>query len=137
MNLILIRRLRAADYTVGELLKVEKTQLVKVCDTLELPTTCNPNVAEGKTAIPEGCYKVKVGPSPKFGRMMPRLLQVPRREGILIHYGNTCQDTKGCVLVGEYSANGTLSNSRVAFNRVFGLMVNPTLDNEEITLIVI
>ena len=69
-----------------------------------------PKVA-GKTAIPEGTYKIIMKQSPKFGRMLPTLLNVPQFKGILIHRGNTAKDTAGCILVGENREVGKVLNS--------------------------
>lgn len=54
---------------------------------------------------------------------MPRLLNVPNFEGILIHSGNTVKDTAGCILVGTRKEN-TLVNSRDTFNRLFNRLRN-------------
>lgn len=72
----------------------------------------------GKTCIPFGTYKVIINMSPKYGRLMPRLLDVPHFDGILIHYGNTEQDSAGCILVGKRSGQKVI-NSRDTFNRLF------------------
>lgn len=72
----------------------------------------------GETCIPFGTYKVIINMSPKYGRLMPRLLDVPHFDGILIHYGNTEQDSAGCVLVGKRSGQKVI-NSRDTFNRLF------------------
>lgn len=72
----------------------------------------------GETCIPFGTYKVIINMSPKYGRLMPRLLDVPHFEGILIHSGNTEQDSAGCILVGERSGQKVI-NSRDTFNRLF------------------
>lgn len=65
----------------------------------------------GQTAIPYGTYEVIVNMSPKFKRELPRLLNVPHFEGILIHRGNTDKDSSGCILLGENKIKGQLINS--------------------------
>ncbi len=72
----------------------------------------------GETCIPFGTYKVIINMSPKYGRLMPRLLDVPHFDGILIHYGNTEQDSAGCIIVGKRSGQKVI-NSRDTFNRLF------------------
>lgn len=72
----------------------------------------------GETCIPFGTYKVIINMSPKYKRLMPRLLDVPHFDGILIHYGNTEQDSAGCLLVGQRSGQKVI-NSRDTFNRLF------------------
>ena len=54
----------------------------------------------GETCIPYGTYKVVINKSPKFKRLMPRLLDVPHFDGILIHSGNTEKDSAGCIILG-------------------------------------
>lgn len=52
----------------------------------------------GKTAIPEGLYKVKLTHSNKFKRIMPLLINVPEFKGVRIHGGTKPEDTAGCPL---------------------------------------
>lgn len=72
----------------------------------------------GETCIPYGTYKVIINKSPKYGRLMPRLLDVPHFDGILIHSGNTEQDSAGCIIVGQRSGQKVI-NSRDTFNKLF------------------
>lgn len=77
----------------------------------------------GETAIPAGTYPVIVNMSPRFGRLYPRLLQVPFFEGILIHKGNRSADTHGCILVGmEIGGPDLLQRSTEAFDLIFPLI---------------
>jgi hypothetical protein len=64
-----------------------------------------------ETAIPAGTYKIIVNMSPAKQRLLPRLLNVPGYEGILIHRGNMHTHTSGCILVGENKEFGRLTNS--------------------------
>lgn len=107
MEILVQRIAKRDDYTIGRLSIDGKY----VCDTLE-DKVREPGVkVAGKTAIPAGRYRVIVNVSPKFGRELPRLLDVPGFEGILIHRGNTPEDTAGCILVGENRAKGKVLNS--------------------------
>ena len=91
-----------------------------LCDTLE------DKVREVKimhqTAIPAGRYEVIVTMSPKFRRELPRIVDVPGFTGILIHAGNSINDTSGCILVGNYWAPGLLADSRKAEKKITGLI---------------
>jgi len=64
----------------------------------------------GETAIPYGRYKVDVTYSPKFKRDLPIILDVKHFIGIRIHRGRTVKNTAGCVLVGDNTKKGELSN---------------------------
>lgn len=109
MKLKLIRRFKGNDYTIGQLF-MDGTYF---CDTLEDRIRNMPTEAKvaGATAIPAGTYQVIVNRSPKFGRELPRLVDVPYFEGVLIHRGNTNQDTAGCILIGENKQKGKVINS--------------------------
>ena len=59
------------------------------------------------SCIPTGKYKIKIHNSPKFGRVF-QVCDVPDRSQILIHAGNTREDTQGCILLGlMYGTIGT------------------------------
>lgn len=88
----------------------------------------------GKTCIPFGTYKIVVNMSPKFGRELPRLLDVPSFTGILIHRGNTAKDSAGCILVGENKAVGKVLNSTPYEERLVKMMKEAIARGEEITI---
>lgn len=88
----------------------------------------------GESAIPYGKYKVIYNWSPKFGRNLPRLLDVPHFEGILIHPGNTAKDSFGCILVGKNTSKGMLSESRYTSDKLNELIGAAQKRGEEITI---
>jgi hypothetical protein len=53
---------------------------------------------------------------------MPRLINVPGFEGVLMHPGNTAVDTLGCLLVGLNTAKGKITQSRDYFEKLYKLM---------------
>jgi hypothetical protein len=88
----------------------------------------------GESAIPYGKYKVVYNYSPKFGRNLPRLLDVPHFEGILIHPGNTAKDSFGCILVGKNTSKGMLSESRYTSDKLNEIIDAAQKRGEEITI---
>lgn len=105
MKLLLKRIFKGNTYTIGKLY-IDGEYF---CDTLE--DKVREVKIKNETAIPTGTYKVIVNMSPRFKRLLPRLLDVPGFDGILIHRGNTDKDTSGCILVGENKVKGKVINS--------------------------
>jgi hypothetical protein len=89
----------------------------------------------GETAIPAGTYQVVNTYSPRFGKYLPLLLNVPGYAGVRIHPGNYAKDTEGCLLPGTgLLADGSgVSNSRVAFEALF-TKIKAAEKKERITL---
>jgi hypothetical protein len=88
---------------------------VYLCDTLEPQWRDYAKGAykvKGKSAIPERRYPVVITYSSKFKMWLPLLIGVLNFIGILMHAGNTVNDTKGCILVGENKEVGKVLNSR-------------------------
>lgn len=107
MKLKLFRAHKEPEYTIGDL-SIDGKQF---CNVLE-DTVREPGIKiYGKTAIPEGTYKVEFRHSPAFNRDMPYLLDVPGFTSVMIHWGNTAEDTLGCLLVGKNTEKGKVTES--------------------------
>lgn len=108
-----------------------------ICYTLE--DAIRDEKIKGETAIPPGEYVVTVTMSPRFGKLLPLLNNVPNYEGVRIHPGNTKRDTEGCILPGDFvSADGqTIYNSRIAFGKVLDVINKAIKAKETVTIEVI
>lgn len=106
------------------------------CDTLEdkVRNLSREKKVPGQTAIPSGEYEVIVNVSPRFKRKLPRLLNVPGFEGILIHRGNTPEDTAGCILVGENKQPGCVINSTGYELKLTDMLERAMEKNDKITI---
>ena len=128
MTKLLLKRIaRKAGYTIGKLYidGAYFWDTLEDTDRLDKGMTAAQLAAKkipGQTAIPEGTYKVIVNVSPKFKRLLPRLVNVPGYEGVLIHRGNTPADTAGCILVGENKQVGKVLNSTFYEDRLVDML---------------
>ena len=134
---ILVKRIaKRPTYTIGKMYLDGKY----FCDTLE---DTDRNISQStpldtikkvklpnNTAIPTGTYKVIVNVSPKFKRLLPRLLNIPGFDGVLIHRGNTDKDTSGCILIGENKVVGKVINSTCYETKLVSIL-NKAQDNKE------
>lgn len=147
MKLKVKRIAKQKDYTIGKLF-IDGEYF---CDTLEdvdRGLTADMPINElrrikvcGRTAIPIGRYQITLGiQSPKFSKYkqynfcngyLPRLLNVPAYEGVLIHVGNTHADTDGCILVGKNKAVGKVLESTDTFKKLYNIL---TKANEPIEI---
>lgn len=136
MELRLERIALRSEYTIGKLYVDGEY----VCDTIEDTVRdldrdgrfANGEVKiPGKTAIPYGRYEITMKvKSPKYSNFskyswakkydgyLPRLLNVPHFDGVLIHVGNSALDSEACVLVGENKVVGKVINSVNTFRRL-------------------
>ena len=108
MELTLVRDTLTDVSTTGELSIDGKP----FCWTLELP---NKDGRPG-SCIPQGLYPVVAFMSRKFNRSMPLLQNVPERSSIEMHWGNTAEDTEGCILLGGTRDKDYIGNSRQIFD---------------------
>lgn len=124
------------DYTIGKLY-VNGTYF---CDTIEDPVRTLKSKADkipGKTAIPPGIYKIILNESPKFKRILPRLIDVPFFDGILIHRGNRASDSEGCIIVGENTSKGVVTNSTYYEKELVRILLEAQDNSEDIYIEII
>ena len=63
---------------------------------------------------------------------LPRLINVPAFDGILIHIGNTAADSEGCILVGRNTKVGMVTNSTVTFWSLYERLQDAAKQGEKI-----
>ena len=149
MELKVKRKWFKPTYTIGWFL----VEGIRFSDTLEdkdrgltqdMPTTeIYKKKVYGQTAIPKGRYRVDLDTvSPKFknrnwaakyGGRVPRLLNVPGFDGILVHPGSDCNQTSGCLLPGFNRVRGKVLDSQKAFFDLMDFYLEPArLRKEEV-----
>ena len=141
MRILLQRHALKAGYTIGRM----EINGRYFCDTLEdtdrglresmTEDEISALKVKGATAIPTGTYRIDMQTrSPRFGRVLPRLVSVKGYAGVLIHSGNTADDTEGCILVGENRERGKVLNSRATLERLLVFLRSAQAEGEEIEL---
>lgn len=128
MKLKIERKYLKEDYTIGKLF----INNVYFCDTLEDKVRNLPKEPKvyGQTAIPYGTYEIKMMYSTKFKKNMPYLLNVPYFQRIMVHFGNSAQDSLGCVLVGKNKIKGKVVESKATFDKLY-IRINEAIQNNE------
>ena len=130
INLLLIRDTFSKESTIGELFLNGE----RICDTLENPWQDN---QRNISCIPEGEYPVRLRLARESAsRDYLHLLvqEVPNRDWILFHRGNTSKDTSGCILVGLGTEQDVVHNSTLAMDLLMKEIIN--LGGTNINLII-
>ena len=130
INLLLIRDTFSEKSTIGELFLNGE----RICDTLENPWLDN---QRNISCIPAGVYDVRLRLARESATRdyLHLLVQdVPNRDWILFHRGNTAKDTRGCILVGLGSQQDVVSNSTLAMDLLIKELIH--LGSENIKLII-
>lgn len=155
MELLLERKWIKEEYAIGKLY----VNGVFFCNTLEDKVRdlnkngtfdCGELKIKGHTAIPYGEYNITLDVvSPKFskypfykdvcGGRLPRLLNVPGFEGILIHCADGPKGHKlveGCIGIGFNTIKGGLSNGKEVFKSLYSKL-QEVKHKEKITIKII
>lgn len=133
MKLVLLRFASGPESTLGVLIAVEKSLKRFLCFTLE--DQHQTQKVYGETRIPTGTYRLGLrtegGHHERYRQRFPdmhvgmiEVLDVPGFTHILIHIGNTDDDTAGCILVGDgafqnVTERGRIASSTAAYERVY------------------
>ena len=154
MKLKLVRKWKKEGYTIGQLYVDD----IFFSNTIEdKDRGLNQNMSKEKilfmkkpgiTAIPTGTYEIVLNvQSSKYKKSktmmqfcqayMPRLLNVPGYNGVLIHPGNSASDTEGCIIPGKNNKVGWVSNSTNYFKELYNKMKIANKKGENITIEII
>lgn len=149
MELTLKRKYLKKGYTIGDLYIDGEWFCNTLEDEVRVLKTASDKVY-GKTAIPYGRYQVAMNViSPKFstkpfymqicqGRM-PRLMNVPFFEGILIHVADGFRGAdliEGCIGVGINRIKGGLLDGKETFKKLYSMLEDAYGWGEEIWITV-
>lgn len=128
LRLVVVRRWFTDEETLGRLSINGRF----FCYTLE--DEIRQEKVKAETAIPYGRYSVALTFSPKFGKVMPLIQNVPGFDGIRIHPGNTEKDTAGCLLVGFGKQGQRLTESKQAYDQLFQILTQAQQQGRPITI---
>ena len=149
MKLEVIRFNKGVDSTNGILFDITDDKRKFLCYTLEDESRVEK--VYGETCIPEGEYKINFrregGYHAKYSKRfsdihmgMLEVCNVPNFKYILLHCGNTDEDTAGCLLVGDtqennnIKKNGFIGRSTAAYTRIYPDIADALRKREDVTI---
>lgn len=151
MKIKVDRRWKKELYTIGRLY-IDDVLICNTCEDTDRGLDEDMSVQQIKakkiptrTAIPTGTYEVTINVvSPKYSKRayykefcdgkLPRLLNVKGFDGILIHCGSNAGNSSGCILVGDNTIKGGLTNSQTRFEQIYEMMLKAVKNGEKITI---
>ena len=152
MNILLDRKWKANEYTIGKLYinGVEFSDTLEdkdrgLKDSMSLNEITSKKVY-GQTAIPTATYEVLMTYSSKFANRVwgkkykgkvPQLINVKGYGGVRIHPLNTAKDTLGCIGVGKNTSKGMITNSTAYYYKLLDEYILPAIMKNEKVLITI
>jgi hypothetical protein len=149
MQLEVVRFSSESDSTNGLLFDITGNERKFLCYTLE--DEQRDDKVQSETRIPEGTYEIALrkygGFNTKYSKRfadihygMLQVMDVPNFSHILIHCGNTDEDTSGCLLLGDtqennqVKKNGFIGHSTRAYFRVYPLIARHLRDQGTVTI---
>ena len=140
MNITVKRMRNNGDTTIGDMFIDD----IFVCNTLE----DEPRFEKvwGEMRIPAGTYEIKFRKEGKFHNLyserfkefhvgMLHITNIPGFEYVLIHIGNTDEDTAGCLLVGKAKpSEWILTNSTETYKIIYKQIAAALLENEKVKI---
>lgn len=151
MDILLVRTKTKKKSTLGELYLVPDTGKPEfLCYSLE--DTFRETKVYGETRIPDGKYEITLRTVGGFHERYARrfsdihrgmlwIRDVPNFEYILIHLGNTSEDSHGCILVGtevKHNVNSdVLINSKDAYRKIYPRIVEPLQQGQQLFITII
>lgn len=150
MRLEVVRFSSELDSTSGMLFDVTDDSRRFLCYTLEDEN--REDKVAGETRIPAGEYRITLRTEGGFHKRYAHRFQtihkgmlwvrdVPGFEYILIHCGNTDENTAGCLLLGDsqennqVKTNGWIGHSTRAYFRIYPYIAAALGRNEEVTIL--
>lgn len=151
MEITVDRKWKKDNYTIGRLF-IDGEFFCNTCEDTDrgLDQKMPINIIKNKkipnqTAIPTGKYKITLDViSPKYSKYefymnvckgkLPRLLDVPGYDGILIHVGTNANHSSGCILVGYNKIKGGLTDGKEVFKELYNRMLAAKNKGENITI---
>ena len=150
-KIVINRKWKKEDYTIGQLF-INDEYICNTCEDTDRGLSDNMELQQIKaqkiptrTAIPSGTYEITLDViSPKYSQKeyyynfckgkVPRLLNVKGFDGILIHCGEHAGWSEGCILVGDNTKVGRLTNSQERFEQIYNKLLEAKKNGEKIEL---
>ena len=151
MKIVIKREVYRETYTIGKLY-IDNEFFCNTLEDRDRGLTSEMSLIEingrkvmHETAIPSGTYEVSLDyVSPKFsqypyymevcGGRLPRLLDVKGFSGVLIHVGTNASHSSGCILVGNNTSIGQLSNGKKVFKELYKRLLDAKKEGKKIML---
>lgn len=150
-KIVVKRKWKKEEYTIGQLF-IDGEFICNTCedtdrgldDDMDLQMIKTRKIPT-RTAIPRGTYEVRIDiVSNKYSQKeyykeicdgkVPRLMNVKGFEGILIHCGEHAGWSSGCILVGDNTKPGRLTNTKERFEQIYALLKEAKQRGEKITI---